>query len=63
MSTYCEMDEECELEYEFDARTEQEIHRLPRRYSPRFEKQRGPQGARGGAHRRGSKHALACHAA
>lgn len=63
MATYCEMDLECELEYEFAARAEREVHRLPRRYSPRFEKQKAPQGARGGVHRRGGKSEVAYQAA
>ena len=63
MAAYCEMDLECELEYEFAARAEREVHCLPRRYTTRFKKQNAPQGARGGMHRRGARGEVAYQAA
>ena len=63
MAAYCEMDPECEMEYEFAARAEREVVREPRRYSPRFEKQKTPPGARGGVHRRGTRSEVAYQAA
>lgn len=62
MAAYLEMDTDCELEYEVAACVQREVHRLPRRYSPRFEKQRAPQHMHGGVHRRGRRNRLACHA-
>ena len=63
MNATRELEFDEEYGYAVDARREQEIHRLPKRYSARFEKQRAPQGARNGVHRRGGKSTPLCHAA
>ena len=63
MAAHFEMETDGELEYGVHARAEREVHRLPRSYSPRYEKQRAPQGAHNGAHRRGRRSDIVCHAA
>jgi len=55
MSFYCEIEEECEMQYQITQRPARGTKNSSRPYSPRHEKQRSPAGANNGIHRRGKR--------
>ena len=55
MLSYCDFEDECELQYQVAQRPECRSKRKSKTYSPRHEKQRSPATARNGIQRRGTK--------
>ena len=55
MLSYCDYEEDCELQYQVSQRPECNSKRKAKPYTPRHVKQRSPAGARNGMQRRGTR--------